>query len=88
MAELPSELLQGGCEIGGQLGRKRDLRLLEAGRRDGLVFLARRDQFLAQRKLHAQIERQLNLPFDRNGRIDPFRFFAVDVGGSPDAPRR
>jgi hypothetical protein len=30
----------------------------------------------------AEIERQLNEPFARDGRVDPFRFFAVDAGDS------
>jgi len=30
----------------------------------------------------AEIERQLNIAFDADGRIDPFRFFAIDVGSS------
>ena len=30
--------------------------------------------------LRAEIERQLNAPFPREGRIDPFRFFAIDGG--------
>jgi hypothetical protein len=35
-----------------------------------------------RRVVCAEIERQLNLPFARDGRLDPFRFFAVDAGGS------
>ena len=34
--------------------------------------------------VRAEIERQLNAPFTRDGRIDPFRFFALDRGGSFD----
>lgn len=34
------------------------------------------------RVLCNEIERQLNAPFPRDGRIDPFRFFAVDAGPS------
>src|SRR5262249_54553872 len=30
----------------------------------------------------AEIERQLNIAFDADGRIDPFRFFAIDAGTS------
>ncbi len=30
----------------------------------------------------AEIERELNAPFKREGRIEPFRFFAVDTGAS------
>src|SRR5262249_48354920 len=30
----------------------------------------------------AEIERQLNIAFDAEGRIDPFRFFAIDAGTS------
>ncbi len=30
----------------------------------------------------AEIERELNAPFQREGRIEPFRFFAVDTGAS------
>jgi len=30
--------------------------------------------------LEREMERQLNLPFARRGRIEPFRFFAVDAG--------
>ena len=34
--------------------------------------------------VRAEIERELNAPFTRDGRIDPFRFFALDRGGSFD----
>ena len=34
--------------------------------------------------VRAEIERQLNAPFPREGRIDPFRFFAVDRGDGFD----
>jgi hypothetical protein len=34
--------------------------------------------------LRAEIERELNAPFARDGRIDPFRFFALDRGGCFD----
>ena len=30
--------------------------------------------------LEREMERQLNLPFAREGRVEPFRFFAVDAG--------
>jgi hypothetical protein len=33
-----------------------------------------------RRAVTGEIERQLNLPFTPDGRIDPFRFFAVDAG--------
>jgi hypothetical protein len=34
--------------------------------------------------IRAEIEAQLNAPFTRDGRIEPFRFFAIDRGGSFD----
>lgn len=34
------------------------------------------------RIVRSEMERELNLPFARDGRIDPFRFFAVGVGSS------
>lgn len=34
----------------------------------------------AAETVRAEIERQLNTPFNREGRIDPFRFFAVERG--------
>jgi hypothetical protein len=36
------------------------------------------------RAVDAEIERQLNAPFPREGRIDPFRFFVVDRGAGFD----
>src|SRR5512144_96898 len=42
------------------------------------------DVLPAGRTLEAEIERQLNLPFPPSGRIDPFRFFALDRGGQFD----
>jgi hypothetical protein len=35
-----------------------------------------------QKALAQTFERHLNTPFTRDGRIDPFRFFAVDAGGA------
>ncbi len=32
--------------------------------------------------VQAEIERELNAPFPREGRVEPFRFFAVDAGAS------